>query len=268
MNFAYFLVIVCPCFRLLYELDENLAEKSGSDGSLERIMMLRRQEVLLPLAFLLLSGASADAAPLKSGAEIVDKEGCKHCHIIGGEGSVVAPPLDGIKEHRDRAYLLNRMTGKSTVGKKSKYPLPQEMMSHVRVSRVEAEAIADYLLSLSGKNLAVGGHKHVPDEAPPGSHFVPLAQSASSRRGLKLYKDKGCVACHAVGTIGGKLAPNLAGVGARRSRKFISDRIAEGAILLPKPDQTALNYAMPPSKLSSSEVTDITNWLLTLPPEK
>lgn len=207
------------------------------------------------------------ATPAEPGPDYVQKYGCQHCHIIAGQGGFVAPPLDGIKDHKDKNYIVQRLINAKKTLPRSSYPVPEELMSHVHVSKVEAGFIADYLMSLSGKDLTVGGHGKLADEAPPGSQFVPLAKSASTDRGMKLYKEKGCMACHAIGHAGGQLAPNLAGVGARRSRQFISTRIAEGAILLPKPDQPTGQYSMPPSKLSAQELNDLTNFLLTLAPD-
>lgn len=212
---------------------------------------------------------SSQANEPQPGPEFVDRHGCKNCHMIGGQGAVLAPPLDGIKEHRDKEYIIRRLTETKAKGKKKAvYPVPQELMSHVRLSKVEAELVADYLLSLSGGDLEVSGHGKLADDAPPGSHFVPGKASASSARGLKLYKENGCIACHAVGPSGGRLGPNLAGVGARRSRKFITARIVGGALLLPKPGMGESKPAMPPSKLSATQLEDLTNWLETLPEDK
>lgn len=240
----------------------------GSCVGRDELKSGERKLIIASFISLLVFLPSSKANEPQPGPEFVDRHGCKNCHMIGGQGAVLAPPLDGIKEHRDKEYIIRRLTeiqGKSK--KKSGYPVPQELMTHVRISKVEAELVADYLVSLSGVDLEVSGHGKLADDAPPGSHFVPGDASASSARGLKLYKEKGCIACHAVGPAGGKLGPNLAGVGARRSRKFIAARIVGGALLLPKPGKGESKPAMPPSKLSAAQLDDLTNWLETLPEE-
>ncbi len=214
----------------------------------------------------LMAFQNSNATPPHPGPDFVLKHGCKNCHMVAGEGSVVAPPLDGIKEHRDIDYIVSKLTDTSAKNSKNAYPVPQDLMSHMNISKVEARFIAEYLMTLPSKNLSVEGHGKLLDEAPPGSHFVPLQKSPSTERGAKIFSQKSCIACHSVGPSGGNLAPNLAGVGARRTRKFIVERITNGAIMLPRPDQESGHYAMPKVKLSSSEIDDLTNWLLTLPP--
>ncbi len=213
---------------------------------------------------------NAAATPPHPGPQFVDKHGCQHCHIIGGTGSVVAPPLDGIGKYRTKAYIVEKLTSPKVPQEQTSYPVPAEMMSHIKVSPVEAQFIAEYLTSLSDKNFRAEGHGTVPSNprAPSGSHFAPEPASPSSNRGMKFYWEMGCIACHAIGPTGGRIGPNLAGVGARRARNYITERVGKGALLLPKPNQASGSYAMPPAKLNPQQIEDLTNWLMTLPVEK
>lgn len=209
-----------------------------------------------------------------TGKELLDKNGCLHCHYVKGEGGLLGPVLDGIKGHRSEAYIVETLTnGTARQFPDRYYPKgvldPREYMSHVRVNAPEARKIARYLLSLpeSDEDLDVKGHGESTDsQSPPGFHFVPQKPSTSSQAGLALYKDSGCAACHSVAGIGGKIGPALDGVGARRTRPFIEMRISEGAIVFfgaqqYKPSQ----YKMPPADLSREEIEQITDFLLTLP---
>lgn len=220
------------------------------------------------LAISALVSNSAHAAPENQGKEIIDKQGCNHCHIVEGKGSTVAPPLDGINKHRSEAYIIDKLTGKGGSSTKIPYPVPADLMSHVHTSKQEAEAMAKYLISLPEQKLDFKGHGPLSEKPPEGSHFVPASQSESSKRGGSLFVKHGCVACHSVGGTGGHTGPDLAGVGARRTRRFIVQRIESGALLLPGPGQASGIYAMPPAKLRASEREDIINWLLTLAPQK
>jgi mono/diheme cytochrome c family protein len=204
--------------------------------------------------------------PKISGKRLIEKNGCIHCHRVGGDGGTVGPPLDGISKHRDKNYILSRLrrpTLQAHTG--SPYPLPEHLMQHVRVSPSDAQKMAAYLLTLPERELKVSRHRDgIADNEPAGSHFIPLKPNDSTNRGAQLYRQHGCAACHSIGEIGGHLAPNLAGVGVRRSRNFIENRIANGAIILS--DGVAKEgYAMPPQSLSQKEVDDLTNFLLTLP---
>lgn len=219
---------------------------------------------ILGLICLSISSQMVRAESDHPGAKLVDKNGCKNCHLIGGSGSIVGPPLDGISSHRNREYIERLLSAKRSVV--SSYPVPSQLMSHVHLPRKDALSVTDYLLTLPDLKYKVNGHEaSSPADAPAGSHYKPDPPSASSKRGLLLFKTKSCIACHAIGPTGGNLGPNLAGVGSRRSRTFIADRISKGAVLLPAPHQVSGRQVMPPSKLNSREISDLTSWLLTLP---
>lgn len=232
--------------------------------------------------FALLAVATLDAESKPSsnkeksspGKELLDKNGCLHCHFVQGEGGLLGPVLDGIKGHRSEAYIVETLTNGTARRLPDRYyPKgvldPREYMSHVRVNAPEARKIARYLLELpeTDEEINVKGHgEDAESQGPPGFHFVPEKPSASSRAGLALYKDSGCAACHTVAGAGGRVGPSLDGIGARRTRPFIETRISQGAIVFfgakqYKPSQ----YKMPPSDLSREEIEQLTDFLLTLP---
>lgn len=229
------------------------------------------------LAVTTLAGESKPSSTKKyssTGKELLDKNGCLHCHYVKGEGGLLGPVLDGIKENRSEAYIIETLTNGTVRQFPDRYyPKgvldPREYMRHVRVNPPEARKIARYLLSLPERDedIEVKGHGESPDsQGPPGFHFVPQKPSVSSRAGLVLFKDSGCAACHSVAGIGGRIGPSLDGVGARRTRPFIETRISEGAIVFfgaqqYKPSQ----YKMPPADLSREEIEQLTDFLLTLP---
>lgn len=229
------------------------------------------------LAVATLAGESKPSSNKKhrpTGKELLDKNGCLHCHFSKGDGGLLGPVLDGIKGHRSEAYIVETLTnGTARQFPDRYYPKgvldPREYMSHVRVKAPEARIIARYLLSLPQRDedIEVKGHGEGSDsQGPPGFHFVPQKPSASSKAGLALYKESGCAACHSVAGVGGRIGPALDGVGARRTRPFIEARISEGAIVFfgaqqYKPSQ----YKMPPADLSREEIEQLTDFLLTLP---
>ncbi len=223
---------------------------------------------LLYLSLLMLAMGRSPAAQADVGETLIDKYQCRHCHIISGSGSLLAPPLDGIGKHRSDSYIQGRLKGDKT-GPLNNYPVPAEIMGHVVIPSKDAKLIAQFLSKLPEREFPPTGHgvagSVVPSGAPAGSRFVPEIASDSSKRGALLYRDKGCMACHTVGGAGGTIGPALDGVGARRSRNFIKARITAGAIFLPKPGEPSRGYSMPAMKLNSAEIDDLTNWVLTLP---
>ncbi len=208
------------------------------------------------------------------GAELVDKGGCLHCHFIKGDGGLIGPPLDGIAKYRSESEIVATLTGTRAVP--DDFPRgvldPREFMKHMRLGKESAHEIAKYLLSLSPpeEQLTAKGHGAEHNEAlPEGFKYEPRPGSPSSRKGLQLYKDSGCAACHSIEGTGGRIGPSLDGVGARRSRDYIESRISEGAIAIfngreYKPTQ----YSMPPAELSQSEIKNIIDFLYTLPTKR
>lgn len=225
---------------------------------------MRIKSTVVFTLLILLIGRTSSAEPNQSdGRSAVEKMGCAHCHIIEGRGGTVAPPLDGIADSRDKTYITNRLQGKDIPS----YPLPEELMTHIHVPAQDVQHIADYLLTLKKTQFTVAGHGNQPEEVPSGSQFQPLPQTKSSKAGAQAFKDLGCMACHSVGSIGGNIGPDLAGVCAYRSQNYIKSRILKGAALLPPPGAPGGKYAMPPHELCEPHLQELLDFLRTLRPK-
>lgn len=207
-----------------------------------------------------------------SGAALLEKEGCLHCHFIGGKGGFVGPPFEGISKFRSTGDIVDTLTGKRPLP--PDYPTgifdPREFMRHVRVDKKTAEAIAKYLIEFSTEeSYSVNGHDKTKDEELPGGFkFVPHEPSKQSRLGFLDYKEGGCAACHEVAGIGGRRGPALDGVGARLSKAAIENRITTGALVMfDEKEYRPTEYSMPPARLPQADVERLTEFLLTLPPK-
>lgn len=215
----------------------------------------------------LIAAGGAEPDDVEKGRQLTNKYACKSCHLIEASGSFVAPPLDGIKAHRNFEYIEEKLSSKNEPKNESL----RTLMYHVKITKSDASKIASYLLSLPESKIHIKGHAEaslLSDNLPAGSHFQPLKESDSTRAGQKAFFSKGCIACHKVTPdIGGSLGPSLHGVGARRSRNFIEARIENGALFIPRPQETSGRRSMPALKLSQKEKKDIINYLLSLPPD-
>ena len=75
------------------------------------------------------------------GALIYQSKHCDACHQIAGAGKKIGPPLDGVGQHRDRAWLEKHFEDpKSTT--------PGSMMPPYKFTPPEMDAICKYLLQL------------------------------------------------------------------------------------------------------------------------
>lgn len=209
-------------------------------------------------------------AKSSNGAAELEKQGCMHCHSLEGEGGMIGPPFDNIKEFRSTEYIKNKLTVRHKQKSKPSnvYPKPEDLMNHVILKEETAQKIADYLYNYQSKSKwQAKGHGIIDqDEVPLGASFKPHEVSKESRLGFALYRDRGCAACHTINMIGGRLGPALDGVGARRSRKFIESRISSGAtVTYADKEYKPSSYIMPSMNLSQKEVRLLTDFLLTLP---
>lgn len=223
--------------------------------------------VLLGCTILLACPVQAETS---DGAGEFEKQGCMHCHSLDGEGGMIGPPLDNIKEFRSKESVQTKLTKqfKPKTKRSHDYPKPADLMNHVVLKEETAKKIADYLYNYQSKaTWQAKGHGTInKDEVPLGSSFKPRPISKDSRLGFVLYRDHGCAACHSINTIGGRLGPALDGIGARRSRKFIEGRINTGAtVSYGDKEYKPSAYTMPSMNLSQKDVRLLTEFLLTLP---
>ena len=216
---------------------------------------------------------AAPSSNTSNGAQLLEREGCLHCHYMLGKGGLIGPPFDGIEKFRTEDDIVNTLTNRRPLP--PNYPKgafdPRELMRHVRLDKATAREIAKYLVSAhSEESFEVKGHTvdGAKEDLPGGFTFVPHDPSEMSRKGLSAFKEGGCAACHQIGGIGGRRGPDLDGIGARLSKTTIQNRIRSGAIVFfDGKEYKPTEYSMPPAQLSAEQVSQITEFLLTLAPK-
>lgn len=93
----------------------------------------------------------------------------------------------------------------------------------------------------------------------PGMPPIPgLPPKGDPQRGERLYQSWGCPSCHTLDGKGGKIGPDLAGVGEKQTdpywyRRYLSD-----------PRSIIPTSVKPPVKLSDADMDDLASYLLTL----
>lgn len=96
--------------------------------------------------------------------------------------------------------------------------------------------------------------------------YKAAPSSAESKAGEKLLSQNNCMICHSIAAKGGCLAPPFDGIGARRSKSFIYNRICDTSSAK---KQFAQQYThaelMPHPRLAAKQAGQITAYLLTLP---
>ena len=152
---------------------------------------------------------------------------CRGCHQIGGQGGLLGPSLDGIRERADYEYVLGMIRNPRAL-------LPGTTMPAQRMPEREARRLAAYVMSLPPEpNPQVIGQPQAPAAIPPGAE----------RDGSALYA-RHCASCHGPeGRGDGWNAPNLgvtptvhadATAMSERPDDTLYDGIAAGGFVLDK----------------------------------
>ena len=133
-----------------------------------------------------------------AGRQLFSEKKCIVCHQVGGTGGVVGPNLDSLKQFASPIYVASAMWNHG--------PAMAEAMKAKGVERptFTAQELRDLVAFLAP---ATGG-------APEGPLFVLPGRPALGR---DLFVEKKCIQCHSVGGVGGKVGPDLVGLGVRRS---------------------------------------------------
>lgn len=109
------------------------------------------------------------------------------------------------------------------------------------------------------------GSKQLSVANQPGA-YVLAPVTESSREGEALYKQLECNACHVIGADGGKVGPDLDGIGARRSRAFLIGHITDPeAHAKDLPKDHPQGASMPPTSASAEQIGKMVDYMLTLP---
>lgn len=215
--------------------------------------------------------ASAKESELESGKKLFAENNCQVCHVAEDRGGCLAPPLDGLREYRSRAYVIGRITMGDKFLKQP--PLNKELMPHPRLPLTKSAKIASYILSLKAPpgGYKVYGHdandklKSEEKVAAPFNEVKsekakPLpAEYANLEKGRKIFLSAGCLACHSVGGLGGRFAPDLKDIGGRRTTDYIQRKLSNASL---KSGEELMS--MPPSHLSKEEIEQLSAFLSTL----
>ncbi len=196
---------------------------------------------------------------------------CQNCHSDGKSGGCLGPVLAGESGRRTRAFVLDRITDSEQARSRfAREYNASELMPHLRVKNDDAKRLATYVLSLPAPGeVEVRGHGHLTD-TPSGAAvtFSRLKLSTSTESGKKLLWEKGCLACHSIGGVGGTYAPPFDRIGSRQTQAWINEKISTAQLYAPQENQldeySGRALTMPPISISKSEIGDIAAFLSSL----
>jgi mono/diheme cytochrome c family protein len=132
------------------------------------------------------------------GRRLFSEKRCILCHQVGGTGGVVGPNLDSLRQFASPIFITSAMWNHG--------PQMAAKMKERGVERptFTGPELRDLIAFLAP---ATGGSQEGPLYVLPGRSEV----------GRQLFGQKGCIQCHSVGGVGGKVGPDLVEKGSRRS---------------------------------------------------
>ncbi len=128
---------------------------------------------------------------VERGRKLFDQRLCSRCHQLAGRGGTVGPRLDELKTHVSALFMAQALWNHGP-----KMSLKMAELNLTR-PRLEGDDVADIVAFLRGKARS----------AAPAE--LAAAESGSPLAGKTLFRDKGCIRCHAIAGTGGAIGPDL-----------------------------------------------------------
>ncbi len=210
----------------------------------------------------LLANVHLDAATpeqITHGKLLVTEYGCASCHQIGGikKPDNFAPELTRIgskaltqiiflpgMQHTLPDYISAKIRQPRSFG--SALKMPQYTFAPAQI-----DALTTALLSLTDRAHDLPLALTVP--AQPPSHYQPVGKAG------QLMADLACFSCHAINGRGSDMAPDLTWEGSSVQRPWLQAFLKNPGTLRP-----ALIRRMPRFNLSDSDVTELTDYIMTV----
>ncbi|MGO8795699.1 MAG: c-type cytochrome [Candidatus Sulfotelmatobacter sp.] len=209
----------------------------------------------------LLANVHLDAATpeqIAHGKLLVTENGCATCHEIGGikKPDNFAPELTRIgskaltqivflpgMQHSLPDYIAAKIRQPRAFG--SALKMPQFTLSPTQV-----DALTTALLALTDRTQTLPFSLTV--AAPAASTYQPAGKAG------QLISDLACFSCHTINGRGGNMAPDLTWEGSSVQREWLREFLKNPNTLRP-----ALIRRMPKFNLSDSDITDLTDYIMT-----
>jgi mono/diheme cytochrome c family protein len=163
------------------------------DARITRPRLTAREATDL-IAFLFTAQYQDESGDAKSGERLFAGKGCAQCHAVGGAGGGVGPALDVLKRANSPVLVAAAMWNHG--------PAMAEAMKTRGIPRptLEGKELLDIIAYVTSAARDSGGET---------AQVVP----GTPANGEKLFSERHCATCHAVGGKGGRVGPDLGRAG-------------------------------------------------------
>ena len=174
----------------------------------------------------------------KAGEAVFAQKACVQCHEVGGQGGRIGPGLDFLKRTWSPVLVAAAMWNHG--------PEMAEVLQAQGIARP----------TLTGKEL-VDLVAYIVEAARDGGGGTAQVLPGVPERGGKLFAEKGCVICHAVGGKGGQVGPELGKRHHVSLSQFGMLMWNHGPVMWPKMKERGLQVP----RLRGQEMADIVAYL-------
>ncbi len=175
-----------------------------------------------------------------AGRRLFTEKRCVVCHQRGGAGGVIGPSLDALGERRSPIHVASAMWNHGP-----------RMAETMRARRIVRPTFKSGELRNLLAYLATPGAVEEPVYVLPGN----------AEQGRRLFTDKGCLECHSIGGVDGKVGPDLAGRAAQGSVLDFAAQMWNKAPAMTAA-MKARGFSVP--QLAPGEVADILAFLYSI----
>lgn len=169
-----------------------------------------------------------------AGIEYFRREQCESCHNVTGESPKNGPNLVNTSKRHDAAWLMAHFKDPNTVS-------PGSIMTPPNLADAQLRDLSALMMALTPENA------DVVNSAP-----------AFTVKGAVIFQKNGCVACHSINGVGGKIGPPLNGLANRHTEAWVIEHFQN-------PQKMTPGTPMPAYRFSASDMQDEVDYLFTLP---
>ncbi len=173
-------------------------------------------------------------APQMAGIHYFRAENCESCHNVVGDTPKTGPNLINTAKRHDSDWLMKHFMDPAGATKGS-------VMKPVDLNDAALKDLTALMLTLTPDNGNVVGT--APDFAVEGA---------------MIFQKNGCVACHTLNGVGGKIGRELNGLAQRRNEAWVIQHFQD-------PQKMSKGTSMPPYKFNAADMQNIVSYLFTLP---
>ncbi len=203
-----------------------------------------------------------EEAIIALGEKVFNNAGCQACHQIGLVGNNIGPSLSNVAQRFQGEQLLKKLNEPQTLVANTVMP------SYANLSHDQQEALVAYLGTFNGEREGLEtGVGEVPEDIL--ANAAPInPDTALIERGLGVFNNNGCSACHAIAGVDGAvgvIGPDLTREGLRgRTDEWQKEHLISSLTVYTNGDPSGAKLMPNYDRLSDGDLDALVAYLQSL----